>query len=63
MFSRPKIGIDVSQPHPVISCRSTAAVATVECYINGRIVRRLQATGKLAEEEEQENMVESGLVW
>ena len=56
-FKRPEIGIDVSQPDPIISCRSVAAEATVEFYINGRRIRRLQATGKLAEEEEKQEEV------
>ena len=38
-FKRPEIGIDVSQPDPIISCRSVAAEATVEFYINGRRIR------------------------
>ena len=56
-FKRPEIGIDVSQPDPIISCRSVAAEATVECYINGRRKRRLQATGKLEEEEQRQEEV------
>ena len=55
-FKRPEIGIDVSQPDPIISCRSVAAEATVEFYINGRRIRRLQATGKLEKEEEKQEV-------